>query len=288
MPELPEVESIKLQLAKLLKGHEILSVKVNTPKVVEGDTTVLVGGAFKTARRFGKVVCIDLSNGYSFIVHVKLTGQLIYRGPNLNNQTLSKKVFGGVPGKHTHVVFEMDKGAKLFYNDYRRFGWIKIFPTDEVENSAFIKKLGPEPFGSTKSKPALLTLPIFRDILSKSRRAVKLVLIDQSKMGGVGNIYANDALWLATINPRRSASDLREEETKKLYDAILEVLKKGIKEGGASELAFVTPDGSEGNYQNHTLAYGRTGELCKRCKKDKIVKDFLGGRGTYYCPNCQK
>jgi len=112
--------------------------------------------------------------------------------------------------------------------------------------------------------------------------------MDQEKMGGIGNIYANDALWLAKINPKKESKKLGNEEIKKLHDAIHKVLKEGLKFGGASELAFVTPDGSEGKYQNHTLAYGKEGELCKRCKKAKFIKFFLGGRGTYYCPVCQK
>ena len=111
--------------------------------------------------------------------------------------------------------------------------------------------------------------------------------MDQEKMGGVGNIYANDALWLAAINPRRPANNLQPEEQEKLYEAILTVLKAGLKYGGASELAFVTPDGAEGEYQNHTLAYGREGEPCERCHKSIIKKFFLGGRGTYFCPVCQ-
>ena len=112
--------------------------------------------------------------------------------------------------------------------------------------------------------------------------------MDQEKIGGIGNIYANDALWLAQIDPRKPAIKLSNNETRKLYEAILSVLKKGLKYGGASELAFVTPDGSEGKYQEHTLVYGREGKLCKRCNKAEIQKYFLSGRGTYFCPVCQK
>ena len=111
--------------------------------------------------------------------------------------------------------------------------------------------------------------------------------MDQTKMGGVGNIYANDALWLARINPKRKANTLTEKEQKNLYDAVITVLKAGLKYGGASELAFVTPDGTEGEYQNHTLVYGHEGEPCENCHKSVIKKFFLGGRGTYFCPVCQ-
>jgi formamidopyrimidine-DNA glycosylase len=280
MPELPEVETIKLQLNKFLKGKKIVSVEVNNRKLFQGDEIKLIGGKVINVRRFGKVTSIDLSNGYSILTHVKLTGQYIYRGPELKNNILSSKVVGGVPGPHTHVIFKFDKGI-LYYNDIRRFGWIRVVKTSEVETEPFIKKLGPEPLRD-------LTLKKFSEILLKSGRAVKLVLMDQEKMGGVGNIYANDALWLAKVSPKCPAKSLTEGEQKELFDAILTVLKSGLKYGGASELAFVTPDGGEGEYQKHTLVYGNEGKLCPRCKKDKIYKFFLGGRGTYICKTCQK
>lgn len=290
MPELPEVEAIKIGLEKYLKGHRVTSVTVNSRKILEGDEKSLIGGSFKKARRFGKVVVVDLSNGYSFVVHVKLTGQLVYRGPNLKNpKKLSSKIVGGVPGKHTRVIINLDKDGVLYYNDVRRFGWIKVVKTSEVENIPFIKKLGPEPHVAEASAgQALLTLDLFKQILSKSGRPIKIVIMDQEKMGGVGNIYANDALWLAKVGPRRSANSLSSSDQKKLYEAILEVLRRGIKWGGASELAFVTPAGTEGEYQDHTLAYGKQGQPCPRCHKAKFTKFFLGGRGTYVCPYCQK
>jgi formamidopyrimidine-DNA glycosylase len=282
MPELPEVEAIKLQLGKYLVGHKIISVDVANQKTFQGDEANIIGGKVTETRRFGKVSVIDLDNGYSILTHVKLTGQYIYRGPNLlNPESLSPKVIGGAPGPHTLVTFKLDRDGVLYYNDVRRFGWIRIVKTSEVEIEPFIKKLGPEPLKD-------LTLDLFRNILSKSGRHIKIVLMDQTKMGGVGNIYANDALWLAAINPRQPANNLQPEEQKKLYEAILSVLKAGIKYGGASELAFVTPDGTEGEYQKHTLVYGREGEPCERCHKSMIQKFFLSGRGTYFCPVCQK
>lgn len=282
MPELPEVEAIKLQLGKFLRGHKIVSVDVKNRKTFQGDEKKIIGGKVIGTRRFGKVSVIDIDNKYSILTHVKLTGQYIYRGPNLKNpKTMSPKVTGGIPGPHTLVIFNLDHGGKLYYNDVRRFGWIRVVKTSEVETEPFIKKLGPEPFKD-------LTLEKFRELLSKTKRPVKIVLMDQEKMGGVGNIYANDALWLAKVNPRRPANNLQPEEQKKLYNAILSVLKEGIKWGGASELAFVTPDGTEGKYQGHMLAYGHEGEPCERCHKAIFEKYFLGGRGTYVCPVCQK
>lgn len=290
MPELPEVEAIKLQLGRFLVGHKIVSVEIRNAKTFSGNPKDIEGAKVIGTRRFGKVSIIDLDNNYSILTHVKLTGQYIYRGPNLPKpKELSKKVTGGVPGPHTLVIFNLDKGGVLYYNDVRRFGWIRVEKTDEVPNESFIKKLGPEPFGSASGQgPRLLTLEYFREMLSKTSRPVKIVIMDQTKMGGVGNIYANDALWLAKINPKTPAKELQNNKVTELYEAILSVLREGIRWGGASELAFVTPDGTEGNYQGHTLAYGHEGEPCERCHKGIFKKYFLGGRGTYVCPVCQK
>lgn len=282
MPELPEVETMRSQLEKFLVGSVVKDIKVKTLNIVNGDFKKLLGQKVISVRRFAKVSSIDFSNNFSLLTHVKLTGQFIYRGPNLDNDgMLSKKVVGGLGGPHTHVIFEFEDGGVLCYNDIRKFGWIRIMPTTDVENEKFVKTLGPEPFKD-------LNLEYFQKLLSKSKRNIKVLLMDKSKIGGVGNIYANDALWLSKISPQRSSNTLSDQEQKKLYSAIHTVLKAGLKYGGASELAFVTPDGKEGEYQNHTLVYGHTGEICTSCKKSKIEKNFLGGRGTYFCPTCQK
>ena len=164
----------------------------------------------------------------------------------------------------------------LYFNDVRKFGWMKLMPTGNLD-----LKVSPEPLKD-------LTKELFKDILSKSSRNIKVVLMDQDKIGGIGNIYANDALWLAKIDPTKKANNLRSLEVNKLFSSIEKVLDNGLKYGGASENAFVTPDGEEGEYQNHTLVYGREGEICRNCKKNKIEKTFLGGRGTYWCSICQK
>ncbi len=280
MPELPEVETMRMQLEKFLVGSIISSIQIKTASY-ELEKEKLIGGEVVAVRRFAKVSSIDLSNGYSILTHVKLTGQFIYRGPRLNNPNkLSSKVSGGIGGPHTHILFEFTDGGKLYYNDIRKFGWVRVIKTDEVLNEKFVKALGPEPFKD-------LTFEYFEKLLSKSKRNIKVLLMDQSKIGGIGNIYANDALWLARISPKRTSNTLSKAEAEKLYSAVETVLKAGLKYGGASELAFVTPDGNEGEYQNHTLVYGHQNEICKNCKKEKIEKFFLGGRGTYWCKICQ-
>lgn len=281
MPELPEVESIRLQLQKFLIGHKIESVEVKNRRIFPGDEKEIIGAKFIKTRRFGKVTILDLDNNKSLMIHVKMTGQVIYRGPNLAKPMLSPKISGGLGGPHTLVIFTLDKIGMIYYNDFRRFGWIKIVDTKLVEVTDLVGKMGPEPFVG-------LTIEHFKKVLSKTRRAVKVLIMDQSKIAGIGNIYANDALYLSKIHPARPANSLNEEETKNLYDAIHDVLKDGMKYGGSSENSFVTPDGGEGQYQRHTLVYGKQGTLCNVCKKEKIIKIMISGRGTYYCPYCQK
>ena len=282
MPELPEVENIRIQLENFLVGHKIEKVKVNYRKTLPEDEEKLIGGNVVKVNRFAKALSVSLDNDYSFVMHVKMTGQPIYRGPNLEKPPdLSKKVVGGVPGKHTHVIFYLDKEGVLYFNDYRKFGWIKVVKTSDVENLDYIKKLGPEPLDG-------LTEELFKEILRSSGKGIKVLLMDQSKISGVGNIYANDALFLAKVQPSRRSSSLSEKETIALYHSIEDVLKRGLKFHGASEQAFVTPDGNIGEYQEHTLVYDREGEDCLNKCGGKIKKTKLGGRGTYFCSSCQK
>jgi formamidopyrimidine-DNA glycosylase len=278
MPELPEVESIKIQLEKYLIGHEITKVEINYQKCFEGNIDCVLAEIL-TVRRFAKVLVLDLANHYSIVIQVKMTGQLIYRGPNLKKKPLSPKVLGGVPGKHTHVIFYLDRGGSLYYNDVRKFGNIKVIKTTDVSITGLIGKLGPEPLRD-------LSREKLKEIVQKSKQPIKLLLMDQTKLGGVGNIYANDALWVASINPKKISSKLTTSEIASLFKAIEEVLVEGIKRGGASDRAYVTPDGGEGEYQNFSRVYGRMGEKCKRCGA-VIEKLKFGGRGTYFCPHCQ-
>ena len=194
MPELPEVETMRMQLEKFLVGSKIIEVVAKT-KGYELPTENLVGGTVVGVKRYAKVSSINLSNGYSILTHVKLTGQFIYKGPKYKTtQTISKKVVGGAPGPHTHIIFEFSDGGKLYYNDIRRFGWVRVVKTEDVKNEKFVKALGPEPFKD-------LTQEYFTNLLSKSKRNIKVLLMDQTKIGGVGNIYATDALWLSRISP---------------------------------------------------------------------------------------
>lgn len=286
MPELPEVETIRLGLQKHLVGHKIDEVEVRDKKLSFGEKKAVVSAKVKAVRRAGKGLIIDLDNGYSIAIHIKLTGQLVYRDDKTKKIKPSEKYVDGLPSKFTRVIFHLDKSAFLFFNDVRRFAWMKVVKTQEVQSLPFFQELGPEPpvTGSISNK---LTLEEFNNIASKANMPIKVLLMDQKKISGVGNIYANDALFDAGIDPRRKAKELKSEEIKKLYESVIKVLKKGLEEQGATEINFVNALGEAGSYQDYFLVYGREGEKCLECGS-LIKKVKLAGRGTYFCERCQK
>lgn len=294
MPELPEVETIRRGLDKYVVGHKILGVEVKIPRIFSGEKENVVGGKIVSVRRLGKGLILNLDNGYSLAIHIKMTGQLIYRGKETGKIEVSKLKVGNVPGKFTHVIFDLDNpstgsgpDAKLYYNDQRRFGWIKVVKTSDVMNLPFFKTVGPEPPISKDSHEKELTVEEFTKIINGKTTKIKPLIMDQSRIGGIGNIYANDALFKAKIDPRRSAKTLSDKEIKKLYDAVVDVMKLSLEKGGASELSYVNVLGNEGSYQRYSLVYGKKGKPCMNCGT-KIEFEKLGGRGTFYCPNCQK
>ncbi len=281
MPELPEVETMRLGLQKYIVGHKIIDIQIKVPKLFVGNKNDVIGAKIVGLKRIGKGLIIKLSNNFILAVHLKMTGQLIYSDNKTKDLRLSAKIGGtSLPSKYSHIIFTLDRNASLYYNDLRRFGWIKVVKKDRLMQIPFFKEMGPEPLKD-------LTFAKFKEIISKSNLAIKVLLMDQKKIGGIGNIYANDACFEAKINPRQPAKQISEREIKKLYDSISKVLQNGLEYGGSSDENFVNALGQEGNYQNHTLVYGREKELCTVCGKP-IKKIKLGGRGTYFCPNCQK
>jgi len=287
MPELPEVETLKLGLKKYLVGHKIEDVEVRVAKIFQGDTQNIIGVRVTDVKRVGKGLIIELDNDFDLAAHLKLTGQLIYRGSETKNIVVSEKTGGALPSKYTHVIFTLDKGAMLYYNDLRKFGWIKVIKKSEVSDLPFFKDMGPEPYGNPDLGQKTLALSDFQTIVAKSGLPIKILLMDQKKIGGIGNIYANEALFKSNIDPRRKANSLSEKEIEILYKEIFEVIEKAINYGGSSDVNFINALGQEGNYQEHFLAYGREGDKCSVCGS-VIKKIFLGGRGTYFCPGHQK
>lgn len=287
MPELPEVETIRKGLEKYLIGRVVEGIDVRLPKMFEGDSGVLVGSKILGIRRFGKGLIIDFSNDYSLAIHIKMTGQLIYQGEGIPSGSIPHNGKVGVlPGPHTHVIFSLESKSKkeesdhLYYNDIRQFGWMKVVKTEKVGELEFFKTLGPEPLKS-------LTLQQFSKILHSTKSPIKPLLMDQKKLAGVGNIYANDALFMAKIHPKRPANSLSDGEINALFEAVEAVLKKGLEVGGASEWQYVNVLGEAGGYQNFFQVYGKVGEPCPTCGT-RIEKIVMGGRGTFLCMNCQK
>lgn len=287
MPELPEVETLKLGLQKYLVGHRIEDVEVRVAKIFQGNPKDVIGATVTGIKRVGKGLIIELNNDYDLAVHLKLTGQVIYRGKETSSVQISAKAGGTLPSKYSHVILTLDKGAMLFYNDLRRFGWVKVIKKSELKELPFFKEMGPEPYQKTDLNHPVLSLLDFKNIIEKSGLAIKILLMDQKKIGGVGNIYANEALYMSKIDPRRKANSLSDLEIKLLYNSLFEVIQSAIKYGGSSDVNFINALGQEGVYQEHHLVYGKEGEKCKR-EGTLIKKIQLGGRGTYFCPSCQR
>jgi len=288
VPELPEIETVKLGLQKYLVGHKIEKIEIKIPKMLTGPQKQILGTKITKIKRIGKGLIIEFDNGFALAVHFKMTGQLVFQDKNTKGLSLSKKVGGEIlPSKYSHIIFTLDKGAMLYYNDLRQFGWMKILKKDDLMQMPFFSQMGPEPKVSSDFSGKELTLDYFKNVLLKSNLAVKIILMDQKKIGGIGNIYANDALFLAKIDPRRKGKSLNVTELKKLYDAIFTVIKKSLSFGGSSDENFVNALGQDGNYQKHALVYGKQGKKCSVCN-GIIEKIQLGGRGTYFCPKHQK
>ncbi len=283
MPELPEVETIRAGLQKHLVGHTIKDIQINMAKQISGDVDAILGAIIMEVNRFGKGLVIDLDNGYSITIHVKMTGQMLYRNSKTTKQVIAgnaKVDITALPDKYTHVIFNLDKNAFLYYRDLRQFGWIKIVRSDSVASQPFFKSLGPEPLRDLK-------LEKFRTILNRRKTPIKMLLMDQGVIAGIGNIYANDALFVAGIHPQRPANALTKLEQKNLFDAVEEVLQKGIAVGGASEWSYVDALGQAGKYQDFFQVYRKHGQPCPRCGTT-IETIRMGGRGTFFCPGCQK
>lgn len=294
MPELPEVETIRLQLDKVLRGRRIEKVEILNKKSFLGEKGEVEGKRVLGVRRRGKINLIELEKGIYLAIHLKLTGQLIFRGKGVKKtEEKEKGVFavGELPNKFTRVVIWFDDGGRLFFNDLRMFGWIKVIRGVEGRKTLGIEEAIPElkRLGPEANDPEMFTLEYFSGILKKSSKPVKLVIMDQEKLAGVGNIYANEALFEAGILPTRQAKSLTEEEVRKLREAILKVLEKAIKHKGTSDKdeAFRQITGEQGEFQNFLQVYGKEGEKCPRC--GGIIKRInLGGRGTFYCEGCQR
>lgn len=287
MPELPEVETVRVGLSRLLPNKIIISVTNDTPKSfpnAPGDVQAfLIGSTVTAVKRRAKVLMIELNTKYTLIIHLKMTGQLVYRGEqNFGAGHPSDSLINELPDKSTRVIFEFEDGSHLYFNDQRKFGWVRLLPTAEVPQIDFFKKVGPEPLS------AEFTWQVLRDRLQRRKNTnIKAAILDQTTLAGVGNIYADEGLWGAKIHPTTLVKNVSEAKIKALHAALVAVLQLSIDKGGSSNHTYVDAEGNKGNYMQFANVFRREGQPCPRCGTT-LIKTRVAGRGTHLCPKCQK
>lgn len=297
MPELPEVETIKLGLKKKIIGLKIKQITVLNPKSFQADVKLLNNKKILNINRLAKVLCIDLVGDISLLIHLKMSGQLVLVNSSKLKVQSEERLIGGhptkdmmsfdLPNKSTRVIFELENYTlpaqryTLFFNDQRKFGWIKLVESSKLKVQSYIKDLGPEPLEKSFTWQVLK-----RQLQKRLKTPVKVAIMDQQIISGIGNIYASEACFIAKIDPRTKVLKLTDDQHKKLHLGIVKSLSDGIKYGGSTKTHFVNSDGRKGVFLDHAFVYNKDKTPCKICKT--IIKKIkLGGRGTYFCPKCQ-
>jgi len=280
MPELPEVEVVRLFLDSHLIGKTISDLKILNPKSFIGNPQKIIHQKITKITRIGKQLSLCLDNNLILLFHLKMTGQIIL-GEFVFGHPTPKEDKSSLPNKSTRLVFTFSDGSKLFFNDQRKFGWVKLFTINELADSQ--KNLGLDILSSK------FTPEYFYQQIQKTYRPIKLVLLDQSKFAGIGNIYANDSLFLAKINPSKPSNKLNFNQASLLHHFLIQIMVESIKAGGstAKDNKYIHPDGSIGQHQFNFQVYQRDSEPCLICQTP-IKRITIGGRGTFYCPHCQK
>ena len=290
MPELPEVEVIRSGLSELIAKKTIEKVNVLNDKSFQASTSsidVFVNNStILSVKRRAKILLIELSSGYSLVVHLKMTGQLLFR----DNQNKSKNFAGGhpsdsflsvLPDNHTRVELIFTDSTTLFFNDMRKFGWIKLLPTTELKEEKFIAKLGPEPLIGNPT-------PEYLKRMSRHPKSlVKAALLNQEIVAGIGNIYADEALWGAMIHPKTRVENLSEKQLEDILNAAIEVMSFSINKGGSTDRNYLNAKGEKGSYLTFANVFRKEGKPCPRCGH-VIEKIRVAGRGTHICSNCQQ
>jgi len=273
MPELPEVETIRRQMDKGVAGRKVLGVVVRyggriSPKAA-AFAKGITGAKITSVDRRAKLLVVRLSNGNALVTHLKMTGRYLLVPA------------GAAPSLHTHVVFRLSGGKDLHFEDTRKFGYLRLHRADELEATVFAK-YGPEPLERA------FTAARFAECLrARPRKKLKPLLLDQSCVAGIGNIYADEGLWRAGVRPQRTVASLTDDELRRLHDGVVTSMRLSLKLGGTSSDNYVNLFGERGKNAPKLNVYGRGGKPCLRCKKP-ITKVFFGGRGTHFCRVCQK
>lgn len=280
MPELPEVETIKSQLNKKIRDKKIKAVEIRLAKMLQGITAekfrkITEGRKIKDVERRAKLLIINLSNNYSLVIHLKVTGQILFF-KTLKDFEKSKSNRAG------HLIYYFTNESVLVHNDTRQFGYVKVVKTKELEKLFEQEFFGPEPLAKN------FTFKKFKELLAiKPRAKIKPLLMDQTFIAGVGNIYSQEVCWAAKVFPTRSVQSLRPQEIRSLYVNLIKILCFAVTYRGSSVDNYLDVEGRPGEYVPRLKVYNREGEKCLRCD-GTIKKMTLRGRGTYYCPKCQQ
>jgi len=288
MPELPEVETVRIGLSAFLPGKTVKAVEHDWPKSFPNASAdvqqFLIGAQILHVKRRAKVLIIELNTKYSLVIHLKMTGQLVYRaeherfGAGHPNDSLVHDL----PDKTTHVQLEFTDGSHLFFNDQRKFGWVRLLPTAEVPHLDFFVKVGPEPLAKDFTDTEFI-----QRLMRRRKSGIKAVLLDQTVVAGIGNIYADESLWGAKIHPETKVQDVPERQLKLLFKELQAVLRLAIEKGGSTDRNYVNAEGKKGSYMSFARVFRREGKPCPRCGTI-IIKTRVAGRGTHICPHCQK
>ncbi len=287
MPELPEVETIRMQLARFLIGQKITSIDVFNPKSTGHNKNIgkmLIGNKITKIDRIGKLLIISINENskHFLLIHLKMTGQLLYVNESgklhAGGHTISNSDTSSLPGRHTRIAIAFEDNSTLYFNDMRLFGYMKI--ADKYETEQIKTRFGPEPIDPD------FDVKEFIQRLKRKTAMIKPILLDQTFVAGLGNIYVDEALWRSGIRPTRRGNKISKSEAVKLIKSANEVLSESIKMGGTTFRDFVDSAGNKGNYYEKLLVFGKNDIPCVRCGT-LIKKIKVAGRGTHYCPSCQ-
>lgn len=288
MPELPEVETVRRGLAELIVGREVQQATTyespkSFPNTLGDVEQFLIGSTVSDVRRRAKVLLIDLSTDYTLVIHLKMTGQLVFRGEtSFGAGHPNDSLIGELPDRSTRVSLTFTDGSHLYFNDQRKFGWMKLYPTVEVPNISFMQKVGPEPLEEE------FTVELFTARMRRrNNTTIKAAILDQTVLAGVGNIYADESLWGAKIHPATRVRDVTDSQLARLLHEIKTVMNLAIERGGSTNHTYVNAEGKRGSYMDFARVFRREGLDCPRHPGTKIVKLRIAGRGTHICPLCQ-
>lgn len=282
MPELPEVQTVRDGLAPVMEGFVFDTVTLNRPDLrfpfADRFAQRLTGARIDSLTRRAKFLQAELSTGETLLMHLGMSGRFTIEGPNPSQRPGEFSLAQNTAPKHDHVIFEMNSGARVTYNDTRRFGFMELFGAGEaIERLAH---LGPEPLGNSFSGPVL------RAGFKGKKTKIKTALLDQRIVAGLGNIYVCEALHRARLSPLMGAGRLTHDQAERLTSHIKDILMEAIKAGGSTLKDFASADGDLGYFQHSFDVYGREGEPCKTCAVP-IARITQGGRSTFYCKACQ-